>query len=86
MVLLLNSKLSPNYFEKKVSVRSFFLLLCLLKRKNRTMYCAIFEDLESSVGDVGSIVEGAASHKFSQEGGGRHGIERHRGEIRDEFA
>ena len=29
------------------------------------MYCAIFEDLEISVGDVGSIVEGAATHKFS---------------------
>ncbi len=50
------------------------------------MYCAIFEDLEISVGDVGSIVEGAAPHKLSQEGGGRYGIERHRGEIRNEFA
>lgn len=65
MVLLLNSKLSPNYFEEKVSACSFFLLLCSLKRKNRTMYCAIFEDLEISVGGVGSIVEGAAPHKFS---------------------
>ena len=65
MVLLLNSKLSPNYFEKKVSACSFFLLLCSLKRKNRTIYCAIFDDLEISVSDVCSIVEGAATHKFS---------------------
>ena len=36
--------------------------------------------------DVCSIVEGAAPHKLSQEGGGRYGIERHRGEIRNEFA
>lgn len=64
----------------------FFLPFALYKGKNRTMYCAIFEDLEISVGDVGSIVEGAAPHKLSQEGGGRYGIERHRGEIRNEFA
>ena len=29
------------------------------------MYCAIFEDLEISASDVCSIVEGAATHKFS---------------------
>ena len=58
----------------------------LIKREKSHNILRDFEDLEISVGDVGSIVEGAAPHKLSQERGGRYGIEWHRGEIRNEFA
>ena len=37
----------------------------LIKREKSHNILRDFEDLEISVGDVGSIVEGAAPHKFS---------------------
>ena len=42
-----------------------FTTFMLIKREKSHNILRDFEDLEISVGDVGSIVEGAAPHKFS---------------------